>query len=60
MADKTVRLTAPNGSAVVVAAGKEQELLRRGFTAEQAKSTTKKASAKKASAKKASSSDSNS
>ena len=47
MADKTIRLVAPNGATVVAAAEKEAELLRRGFTSESAKAPAKKAAPSK-------------
>lgn len=49
MADKTTKLTAPSGATVSVNSDKVDELLRRGFSEEQAstKTTAEKASSSK-------------
>lgn len=47
------RLTSPTGATVSVDDGKVDELLRRGFTAEQEKKAAKKAVTKKTAAKSA-------
>ena len=47
MADKTVKMTAPNGAAVEVAGSKVENLLRRGFAEAEKKAPAKKSASSK-------------